>query len=498
MGKLSIATKVNLLTTFIIILLSSMLGYYFIRNEKRAISYELNERAQVMLNTLSINSAHMIVRKDQKGIARLVSGILQQSDVIFCSVNDDSGKVIYQEGTLPQTDVRKFVIPVETNILSKKMGSGTGLAEDKPDKKLIGRIELGISLARLDQKQNDVIRTILLVIASAIVFTSLTSFIIFQFVLIRPISLLVDGTRQIAKGDLNHKVPVLTDDEIGGLASDFNQMVADLRRSRDELQRYSQTLEQRVSDRTQALQEAYDKLSSTEEQLIQSAKLASLGTLAGGIAHEVNNPLTSVLGYAQVLLSSMDNENPDRINATEIEKAAVRCKKIIDNLLRFSRQQKISFELVDVNQIIDETLTLIKNQLKNSRINIVKIVPESMPTIIGNIQQLQQVFVNIIINAFDAMPDGGELKIVARDKVDHVEIDFEDTGTGIPPDLIDVIFDPFLTTKPPGKGTGLGLSVSYGIIEKHNGKITVKSEVEKGSVFTVWLPTPPPPSIQKP
>ena len=488
--KFGIAAKVNFMTTAIILFASLILGIYFIRHETRALNYELDERAHLLVHNLSVNLEYPILRGDKKTIIRLMDNVLVQKDVVFALVESVNGDIIYQKGDRTDKKERLYNAPVIARVLTTSIGANSRIGNQAPEEKKLANVSVGISLSVLFQKQSDVVRTVLMEVVIAIIVASLCSFFIFEFVLIRPISLLLEGTRQIAKGDLTHKVPVETDDEIGTLATAFNEMVEDLRKSRDELQKYSQQLEQHVTDRTKDLQQAYNKLQTTEEQLIQSEKMASVGTLAGGVAHEINNPLTTVLGYSQVLLSEMNSDDPLRMNAVEIEKSAVRCKKIIENLLRFSRQQKFSFELVDIAQLVEDTLILIGNQLKNNNVKIEKDLPRSIPTIIGNPQQLQQVFINIMINAFDAMPNGGTLKISACQDKDFVQVDFADTGSGIPADLIDKVFDPFLTTKPPGKGTGLGLSVSYGIIQKHNGRINVKSEVGKGSVFSVFLPLP--------
>lgn len=487
--KLSIALKANFLTISMVLVASTLLGIYFVIHESHTIEAELEERSAVIANSLAANLEYPLLIGNTAPIARLVRSTMTQKDVLACRVEDRNGRVIFEDGT---GDSPERVRVVRQDVYVRKAGSsideGMILGEQKVIKEVIGRVVLTVSLSNQLQKQRDVLKAVIVVFLTTILLASLVTFFLFRYFISGPVNSLVVGTERIARGDLSHEVKVATNDELGLLADSFNTMVRELQRSHAELERYSRTLEDRVAERTHDLSDAYDKLRSTEEQLIQSAKLASLGVLAGGVAHEINNPLTGVLGYAQLLLATIDVQDPHRADLEEIERSAMRCKAIIDNLLRFSRQQKFAFEVVDIDQVIEDTLVLVGNQLQRNNVRIVKDVAPGTPSIHGNSQQLQQVFINIMHNAFDAMPEGGELTISTRVDNGRVAVSFKDTGTGIPADIIDKIFDPFVTTKPPGKGTGLGLSVSYGIVQKHNGEIRVKSGPGSGSTFTVIIP----------
>jgi signal transduction histidine kinase len=172
----------------------------------------------------------------------------------------------------------------------------------------------------------------------------------------------------------------------------------------------------------------------------------------------------------------------------EIEKSAYQCKKIVESLLRFSRDEKHDLSIVSLNNLLEESLTLVQHQISMSNINIIKNLNKDFPPVLGNSSQLQQVFVNIIKNAVQSMPNGGELKIESLNTENSIKIKFSDTGCGIKNSLIPLIFEPFFTTKEVGEGVGLGLSISYQIIKKHNGSIDVKSSEGKGSTFIVSLP----------
>ncbi len=272
-------------------------------------------------------------------------------------------------------------------------------------------------------------------------------------------------------------------------------------------------LEGVLEKKNQELEEALKNLKETQAQLIQAGKLAGIGELASGVAHEINNPLTAIMGHALRLLRKVESKELKEIKALEpfqaelkiITDASLRCKRITDSLLRFSR---VSTELksnnINLNTVIDDTLILLENTLRQKKINLTKQLDPNLKYIMGDHNQLQQVFTNIINNSIHAMARGGNLLIATGEKVIHsnpsfltvdtekvktyVEIEFTDTGCGIKEEHISKIFDPFFTTKEPGKGTGLGLSISYRIVKDHHGWIDVKSTLGKGTSFFVILP----------
>ncbi|RLA85871.1 MAG: PAS domain-containing sensor histidine kinase [Deltaproteobacteria bacterium] len=232
------------------------------------------------------------------------------------------------------------------------------------------------------------------------------------------------------------------------------------------------------------------RLQETQLQLLQSEKLRSLGEMAAGVAHEINNPLGGILLYASLLLEELSPEDQKRKDVERIVSEATRCKEIVKSLLEFARQSSPDKELVNVNSAINEGLLFLENQATFHNIRIVKELDPGLPPVYGNVGQLKQVFMNIMLNAVDAMHGEGTLTIRTSLSQDarEVIISFTDTGVGIPKEILPRIFDPFFTTKEVGKGTGLGLSVSYGIVKEHGGRIEVESEVGKGSTFRVILP----------
>jgi two-component system, NtrC family, sensor kinase len=230
-----------------------------------------------------------------------------------------------------------------------------------------------------------------------------------------------------------------------------------------------------------------------EEQLQQREKLSSIGLLAAGVAHEVNTPLTGVSSYTQMLLGMLPETDPKHALLQKVRRQADRASNIVNNLLNFSRTGSATeFNALDVHRVLDDTLQLLEPQLRRSQIELIRHYDEQLPKAFGNAGKLQQVFTNLILNARDALPAGGQiiLKTTVKDKDDDtLAIEITDTGIGIAPENVAKIYDPFFTTKGVGRGTGLGLAVTYGIVQEHSGHITVESLPGHGTTFRITLPT---------
>jgi two-component system NtrC family sensor kinase len=299
----------------------------------------------------------------------------------------------------------------------------------------------------------------------------------------RPLGEMVAATRSIAAGRFDREVQTDSPGEIALLANSFNTMLKSLRQMRGDLEEWGRTLEAKVQART-------EELVAMQARVAQSERLASLGMLAAGVAHEVNNPLGGILALTWLTLEDMQKGDPNRENLEEVVRQTERCRDIVKGLLEFSRQSKGNFELVDMNRILRETLALIGKQAIFFNINLVEDLEPALPPVMADRSQLQQVFMNMLMNAVQAMEERGTITVKTRrnDTTHSIEVAISDTGRGIPQDQINRIFDPFFTTKASGQGTGLGLSIAYGIVTTHRGTISVRSEPEKGSTFTVCLP----------
>jgi signal transduction histidine kinase len=225
-----------------------------------------------------------------------------------------------------------------------------------------------------------------------------------------------------------------------------------------------------------------------EEQLQISEKMASIGLLAAGVAHEVNTPLTGISSYTQMLLQQADAADPSTKVLEKIERQTFRAAKIVNGLLNLARPAQVDSGPCDINVVINDVLSLLEHQFRTGSIQVRKELAVVAPVVQGIEHKLQQVFLNLFLNARDAMPKGGWLTIVTREDKDGAVVEVADTGSGIPPEQLSRIYDPFFTTKEIGKGTGLGLSITYGIVQEHGGTITCDSQIGQGTRFSIRLP----------
>jgi two-component system NtrC family sensor kinase len=288
----------------------------------------------------------------------------------------------------------------------------------------------------------------------------------------QPVQQLIEASHQVSQGNLSPEIGPISKSEIGVLQKTFKEMLTSIQ-ERDKRQRVE-----------------------SEIKLLQSEKQASVGKLAGGVAHEINNPLTGIVTFTHMLLRRNDIPEEVRTDLETIAQETERVRKIVKGLLDFSRQTELDREPTDVNRLVRQAMTLVENQALIKGVNLTFEPGDGLPMVTLDRNQIQSVLLNIIINALDATDPGGSITITTNIGISTskpgqkgIEILCTDTGCGIPPENLNRLFDPFFTTKEVGHGTGLGLSVSYGIVERHGGTIWVQSKVGKGSTFKVWLPT---------
>jgi two-component system NtrC family sensor kinase len=291
---------------------------------------------------------------------------------------------------------------------------------------------------------------------------------------------------QVSDGNLNVRAEVLgKNDVMDEIAESLNSMIEQLSTAERELIEWGHTLEKRVEEKTGEIQKA-------QTQLIHSAKLASLGRMAAGVAHEINNPLTGVVTFAHLLRERFPEGSQEREDIEVVIEQANRCSSIIKGLLGFSRATPVEKRPINVNDVLEDSLSIVRRKADFFDIRIDLNLDEALQYIKADRSQLQQVFLNMIINAADSMFGKGTLTICTRKVTDNdksfAEVEFTDTGHGISEENMAKLFEPFFTTKPAGKGTGLGLAVSHGIIQEHGGKILVKSKIGEETSFSVRLP----------
>jgi two-component system NtrC family sensor kinase len=297
----------------------------------------------------------------------------------------------------------------------------------------------------------------------------------------RPIHAMAEAAKKVAEGDYSPQVEVTSEDEIGYLAECFNRMVRELSRANQELRQWAENLESKVEERT-------TQLRAMQGSLIQTEKLAAIGKLAAGVAHEINNPLTGILTNSSLMLQDLPTDDPRRDDLQIVVDETLRCRKIVKGLLDFSRQTKPQKQVVDLNGVLQDVFDLVRNQASFRDIEIETELDYNLPPVMADRDQMRQVVLNIVLNAAEAMPNGGKIRASTSlaAKTNQVQICIQDTGSGIPDEIKNKLFEPFFTTKKTG--TGLGLAIAYGIMERHKGTISVDSAPGRGTTMTLRIP----------
>ena len=364
--------------------------------------------------------------------------------------------------------------------------------------RVLGVFDVQIPMDKVDAQLADFERTTLILDLLSIALISALAFLLAFRLVRRPVSKLMVGIRQVASGQLDHHIPVTSSDELGLLASAFNDMNGQLADARRESENWAATLEQRVAEKTADLERAH-------KQLVESEKIASLGKLSASVAHEINNPLAGILTYARLLSRTLERAKIEHPELPEwrrwlevIEGESRRCGAIVKNLLTFARQLPVEKKENDLNQIVERCLMLIHHQADLQSVALEWTPNPEVARVVCDAGQTQQALLAILINAVEAMPHGGNISIAAQAVTDGTRIIIADDGPGIPPDVQSHIFEPFFTTKNQGKGTGLGLSIAFGILQQHGGRIEVESSPGRGTEFRVFIPYSAPASPRDP
>ncbi|MGD0821362.1 MAG: cache domain-containing protein [Desulfomonilia bacterium] len=459
-------------------------------------SIEIKEK--VLTNGMVLRAAYPIMDKNRNLLGALVAGVLLNRDY---SIVDTIKETVYRDERYKGRDMGFATIflggvRISTNVMNKKNQRAVGTIVSKEvydrvigqgkdwigrafvvndwyissytpiwdiDNNIIGMLYTGILEAKYRDMRIKAMLIFLGITALGMVIAFFISFRLGQSI-IRRIRILKQATDAISSGNLAYQLPPGRSSGFDMLDEAFNNMARSLK------------------DRDDRLQKAFQRITSTE-------RLASLGQMAAGVAHEINNPLGGILLYSNLVLEEMDPDHASRKNMEKIIYQTERCKKIVQNLLDFARTPSGDMEPLRVNKVILTSLNLIKDQSIFQGIDVKTDLMDNLPLVMGDLSRLEEVFLNLFINAVDAMEGRGKIKISSRiSSTGMVKIYITDTGKGIDKSYLPHIFEPFFTTKEPGQGTGLGLSITYGIIQKHGGFIDVESEPGKGTTFIITLP----------
>jgi two-component system NtrC family sensor kinase len=363
-------------------------------------------------------------------------------------------------------------------------------AHSNAGNQVLGVLDADLSLGPVDHSLAARQRKLALFTGLSILAVSLVSVMLIWVMVRKPVRALTEGTRHVAEGDLDYAIEVTSADEIGSLAASFNRMTAQLKKAQQEILEWTRTLEERVQQKTQELERAY-------RHLVQAEKMVSLGKLAAVVAHEINNPLAGILTYTKLISRMADKGFNGSQRLTEaknylgiIEGESRRCGSIVKNLLTFARQAPLNPQKNDLNAIVERCLLLVGHQLELQSIDLEKDLAVDLPPLYCDSSQVQQALLALLMNAVEAMPNGGRLRVATSFDAARScgQVAIRDDGPGIPEEVLPHIFEPFFTTKEESKGVGLGLAIAFGIVQQHGGNIQVVSTPQKGTTFTVILP----------
>lgn len=423
----------------------------------------------------------VIVEKSEEGCIQCHASEIPVAEL----EHGERSRIFTSEGT------RSF--GVVTPIYNEASCSADPCHQHPESQNVLGVLYMTVSLANVDREmKRSAVFIVGFTVAIIIVLSVFLAFFVRRFIR-RPVMALTQGVRRVAAGDLEYKIAVESKTEIGELARAFNQMTVDLKRARQEIEVWGHNLEDRVQERTAELEQ-------TQVQLLQSQKLASMGKLSASVAHEINNPLMGILTFIRTFQDWIKDADFPPAKLEEFRqdlqimgKETMRISKIVRNLLAFSRRPKLEKHEQDVNELLQHCIELLNHQLTLQEIDVVLNLGADLPRLNLDAGQIQQSFMNLLINAAEAMDQGGVLTLTSALTEDRgsISVKVEDTGPGIPEEIMNKLFDPFFTTKEVGKGTGIGLPVAYGIVHNHGGSIKVTSVVGDGAEFEVILPIAP-------
>ena len=513
--RLNLISKLTAATGLVLLSTMALFAYLNFNNLKDLLLEESISEADKITETIIRSSHNQMLRDDRPMFYKTIEEIGSQRGVERIRLINKTGRVIYstreaETGTMlnKQAEIcsichgKQLLLTASskerarrfydasgeeflgiTNAIYNEESCYTASCHFHPEYfKVLGILDVVVSLDKmhslLDAYRNRSIALTLLLIA--LISLALTLFT--QKLVNRPVRELLEHTKMLSRGELDGLVSSFAQDELGELADSFNAMTLNLRKARQELEGWGKNLEQMVQQRTQ-------EVTQMQAQLVRSEKLASLGELVAGIAHEINNPLTGILVFSSLIQSNPKLDETLKNDINTVMRETKRCASIVKGLLEFARCSTPQMGLYRLNEISDRALSLIEHQILFQDITVNRRYSQELPELLLDPDQVEQVLVNMFLNAAQAMLGEGELDIETGVELERgsVFIKIDDNGCGIPEANLAKIFDPFFSTKE-NKGTGLGLSVSYGIIEKHGGGIDVKSEIGRGTSFTIRFP----------
>jgi len=508
----------------VMLVIFALLGYLNIRLHRQHLEAATLASAERVSDVIKHSTTYYMLRNDREGLYHAIQTMADEPGMVKVRILDQQGRVSYSTDPTEVSHVLdktaeacygchtqsqplallnrpdRFriyrnggghrVLGIITPIENQPSCSNAECHAHPASQQILGVLDTNLSLVKADEQLKVSSARMLYYTAGAMLIIAVLSWLFVWREVGQPIKALKKGTEHLSRGELGYQIEVRSQDEVGNLAHSFNDMSLQLRAANEEIVTWAKTLEDRVEQKTRELKRAHDHVLHVE-------KMASIGKMAAVVAHEVNNPLSGILTYAKLLrkwVGSGQVGHEKREEAMEclelIATESRRCGDLVKNLLTLSRSAPMNIEATDLRAVIDRCLLLVRHQLELGGIHLQLNLAEDLPRVPCDPAQIEQVLIALIMNAIDAMPRGGNLWLQTRLSNDEKELEIQvrDDGAGIAPDVLPQIFEPFLTTKESGHGVGLGLAISRGIVERHNGRIEVQSELGRGTTFTITLP----------
>lgn len=530
----TLATRIALPAGFFALVSVAALSFLLIRTQRENALAEVRLGSESLAETIYLTIDHDMRINRRDAIRETVEAVGRQQgiegirifnkdgQISFSSRAEEVGRTVSRQGEAcvschASPDPERLLHPASRSrifedadghtvlgtirVIPNKTGCQGSRCHASPQvQSVLGVLDVAVSLQPAEERLTEASWNAFLISMLAVSLITGVLYLIIVRSVRRPLDTVIAATRRVAQGNPAVEVPRGTAREIGILANSFNEMVETLNSSRSHLEEWASTLEDKVTEKARELTDA-------RFQIVQAEKLSSVGLVAAGIAHELNSPLMAIITFTHLVKRAVPDDSPAQEDLQMIEREANRCAGIIRQLLDYSRKQSQDtvLEPCHIEKTVDDALDLLKVEIQNGRVQPHIRIPDDLPDVEANAVQLMQVFVNLMLNAVHAMPEGGELTveadIVPRSEYAHVDLPphsshklirvrVRDTGTGIPPEALTKVFDPFFTTKAVGKGSGLGLSVSLGIVQSCRGTILAASDGRTGTTFTVLLPVP--------